>query len=208
MPAIFRGWNNPKHSMTASGASCQSWQTGHRRADPATWFARFAVTGPFMETCEMTAEPNNLRANSDAPILTTDRLARWGRPLALATAVLFFISWVFPVGAGLSKDTGAFPIWWGPVDVGLALVLAILVIALTGLTQGKVDRRDEEASYRVYRVLIHGLLVIGLGVILAGDRITWSHCATGFAWRIWLLLYMLPAWFAAFGFQAGTKAAR
>jgi hypothetical protein len=30
--------------------------------------------------------------------------------------------------------------------------------------------------------------------MLAGDRINW---ATGFLWRTWLFLYILPWWFAA-----------
>jgi hypothetical protein len=29
---------------------------------------------------------------------------------------------------------------------------------------------------------------------VAGDRITWEHCASGFVWRIWLGLYILPGW--------------
>ena len=32
---------------------------------------------------------------------------------------------------------------------------------------------------------------------LAGDRIIWSNCLTGFAWRAWLLMYTLPAWMTA-----------
>jgi len=30
----------------------------------------------------------------------------------------------------------------------------------------------------------------------AGDRVIWSQCLTGFAWRAWLLFYALPFWFA------------
>ena len=50
----------------------------------------------------------------------------WLRPFALAAAILFFLAGVFPLGAGLAKDTSAFPKWWGAVDVGLAFVLAIV----------------------------------------------------------------------------------
>ena len=32
---------------------------------------------------------------------------------------------------------------------------------------------------------------------LAGERITWINCLTGFGWRAWLLLYALPSLFTA-----------
>lgn len=153
----------------------------------------------------MPAGLNNPLTNLDATSLAAVPRARWGRPVALAAAVLFFISWVFPIGAGLSKNTAAFPKWWGALDVGLAFVLAILALVISALTQGKVDRQAEDAAYQAYRILIHSLLVICVIVMLLGDRIVWINCATGFAWRTWLLLYLLPAWFAASGFRAGAN---
>jgi len=121
----------------------------------------------------------------------------WGRPLAVAAAVLFFISWVFPVAAGLSKDTTSFPKWWGKLDVSLAFVLAILALVIMAYAGGQVNEQAENASYRAYRVLIHGILAMVVVFFLFGDRIIWINCLTGFAWRTWLLLYSLPAWFAA-----------
>jgi hypothetical protein len=118
----------------------------------------------------------------------------WGRPLALIAAVLFVISWIFPLAAGLSKDTSSFPKWWGKLDVGLAAVLAILALLILAIVQRKVSKQAEDASYRVYRVLIHGILALSVVFIFFGDRITWVNCITGFAWRTWLLLYCLPAW--------------
>jgi hypothetical protein len=44
---------------------------------------------------------------------------------------------------------------------------------------------------------MHAILAVGVLVILAGDRINWANCATGFLWRTWLFLYILPWWFAA-----------
>jgi hypothetical protein len=107
------------------------------------------------------------------------------------------MSSAFPVVAGLSKNTESFPKWWGPLDVGLAFVLAILVLGIIGLTQGSVDRQAEDASYRTYRVLNHGILALGVVVMLFGDRIIWLNCVTGFMWRTWLLVYCLPWWFTA-----------
>jgi hypothetical protein len=134
--------------------------------------------------------------------LTTERWAQWGRPLAVAAAVLFFISTAFPVTAGLSKNTASFPRWWGAVDVGLAFILAILAFVIHGLARGRLNKQAEVATYRTYRLLLHGLLVFCVVFILAGDRIVWVNCATGLAWRIWLLLYMLPEWFTVFGVNA------
>jgi len=123
----------------------------------------------------------------------------WIRPIAFVAAILFFVSWVFPVAVGLAKDTSAFPKWWGPVDVGLAFLLAIMAIGIQVLVRGTVDQRaeDKDIIYRVYRAATHWILVVGILVIVAGDRIAWGRCATGFMWRTWLGLYILPWWLAA-----------
>lgn len=131
--------------------------------------------------------------------------ARWGRPLAVVAAVLFFISSAFPVVAGLSKNAGSFPELWGMLDVALAFVLAILAFAIMALTSGKVTKQAEEVSYRAYRVLIHGILVMIVVFFLFGHRIIWINCLTGFAWRAWLLLYTLPAWYFAIRVSAGSS---
>ena len=116
---------------------------------------------------------------------------------SLLAAILFVVSWMFPVGAGLAKDTSAFPKWWGPVDVGLAFVLAIMAFGIQALVRGSVDQRAEDTAYRIYRTLTHGIIVAAVLVMLAGDRITCVNCATGFLWRTWLGLYVLPWWLAA-----------
>lgn len=123
----------------------------------------------------------------------------WGRPVAVAAAVLFFISLAFPVVASVSHDTASFPRWWGSLDVGLAFVLASLAFAILVFAHGKVNRQSADASYRTYRILIHGILVMCVVFFVFGDRIVWINCLTGFAWRAWLLLYCLPAWFTALG---------
>jgi len=150
----------------------------------------------------MATGPINQRAIPDPPSLTTGPAGPWGRSLALATAVVFFISSAFPVVAGLSKNTAAFPKWWGVLDVGIAFFLATLVFAVMALAQGRVNRHAVEASYRAYRVLTHGIFVMLVVFFLAGDRVIWPNCLTGFAWRTWLLLYSLPAWFTVFGVTA------
>ena len=121
----------------------------------------------------------------------------WIRPMAYGAGILFLVSWVFPVAAGLAKDTSAFPKWWGPIDVMLAFVLAVVAFSIQIQARAKVDRQAEDATYRVYRALTHGLILVGGLVMLAGDRITWANCATGFLWRAGLGLYILPWWLVA-----------
>ena len=121
----------------------------------------------------------------------------WLRPLAWAVAAVYWVSWVFPLAAGLVRDVGSLPPWWGPVDIGLAGVLAVLVLVLLAGAERRVERRDREASYGMYRVLHYGILGALVVFFVAGDRVVWIRCLTGFVWRYWLLLYSLPAWLAA-----------
>src|SRR5262249_2123402 len=106
------------------------------------------------------------------------------------------ISAAFPVAAGLSHHTESFPGWWGAVDVGIALALAILAISVAALAQKIVTPEVELVAYSVYRVVIHAVLVVLAVVFVVGDRLAWVNCLTGFAWRYWLLLYILPSWIA------------
>ena len=120
-----------------------------------------------------------------------------GRSLAIMTAVVFAISAVFPLVAGVSKNTAAFPKWWGRTDVAVAFVLAALSFAVVAFAQGKINERAERMSYCAYRILIHGIIAMLAAFFLLGDYVVWPNCLTGLAWRSWLLLYCLPAWFTA-----------
>jgi hypothetical protein len=156
-----------------------------------------------MERRDMTSEPIDQPARTDLAHQTSVQPARWGRPLAITTAIVFFISSVFPVVAGFVTNRETWPRWWGVLDVAIAFVLAMLALAVIGLAQGGVNKPAEDASYRVYRVLIHGILVMLVVFFLFGARIVWSNCLTGFAWRSWLLFYGLPAWLTVLGANAG-----
>jgi hypothetical protein len=147
----------------------------------------------------MATDDLSRRAGPDPSTVTPQPQAAWGRPLALASAAVFFTSSAFPAVAAFVKDTEAWPKWWGVLDVGIAFVLAVLAFAVVGLGQGRVNKQAEDASYRAYRLLVHGILAILLVFFLFGERIVWGNCLTGIAWRAWLLLYALPAWFAVLG---------
>lgn len=143
--------------------------------------------------------PNRRALSVRAPSDTFLRMnAQWSRPLCIATAIVFLISTVFPVSAGLSKDTSSFPRWWGPADVGTAFLLATLALAVLALGTARITKQDEDATYRAYRILIHGIFLLMVVFVFFGDRIAWGQCLSGFAWRFWLLLCVLPAWIAGY----------
>ena len=121
------------------------------------------------------------------------------RHIAITAAILFVLSWIFPVGAGLMKNPTSLPRWWGTADVALAFVVAVGALGIPGLGQGNMNQQAEQTTYRIYRGSLHAILVVGVVVMLAGNRIKWANCATGFLWRTWLFLYILPWWLAARG---------
>ena len=121
------------------------------------------------------------------------------RPIALTAAILFVLSWAFPVCAGLVRNPTSLPQWWGTVDVTLAFVVAVGAFGIQVLGHGNVDKQAERTAYWIYRSSLHALLVVAVLVMLAGDRIKWSNCSSGFLWRTWLFLYILPWWLAAAG---------
>lgn len=122
---------------------------------------------------------------------------RSDRSLAIATAAMFCVSTVFPVVAALSPDTAALPRTIGVLDGIVAFALVIMAMILHARTQGRVTREDHEAAYRIYRLVMHGILGLLVVFFLAGDRIAWNIGLVGLAWRTWLLLYTLPAWYTA-----------
>jgi len=75
------------------------------------------------------------------------------RAIALATAILFVLPWVFPVGAGLVRNPANLPQWWGTVDVALAFVVGVGALVIPGLGHGNLDK---EARVRG-RVSMHSL---------------------------------------------------
>jgi hypothetical protein len=101
------------------------------------------------------------------------------------------------LGAGLAQNAALFPRWWGPLDVVVASLLGVLMLVIVALAEGRVGRDARDASYRVYRALSYGILVLIVVFFLFGDRIVWINCLPGFAWGTWALLYGLPAGFTA-----------
>ena len=76
----------------------------------------------------------------------TMKQAAWLRPIAFGALVLFLLSWIFPLAAGLAKNTSMFPKWWGAVDVVLAFVLALAAFGFQAVVQGGYFARFFEQS--------------------------------------------------------------
>jgi hypothetical protein len=123
--------------------------------------------------------------------------ARKNRQLAIATAIVFVISSIFPVAAGLSQNPESFSHWWGILDVVIAFILATLAIVIAARFERGVTVEIKLAAYRTYRVLINAILVLLVIFFLGADRIRWTIFLPGLAWRGWLLFYGLPSWIVA-----------
>jgi len=117
----------------------------------------------------MASEQINPIASPEAAQGAVAILVRWGRPVAIATAIVFCISSAFPTVAAFVRDTEAWPKWWGVLDVSVAFLLALLAFLVLGTTRGHVNEGAERASYHTYRQLIHGLLIMCIPYMLLGD---------------------------------------
>jgi hypothetical protein len=83
------------------------------------------------------------------------------------------------------------------MDGVIAFILVGMAMVLWSRTRGKVTKHAEAAAYHGYRVLMHVIIVLLVVFFLVGDRIAWTIGLVGIGWRSWLLLYTLPAWYAA-----------
>ncbi|HVP54567.1 MAG TPA: hypothetical protein VMU45_06170 [Candidatus Eisenbacteria bacterium] len=122
----------------------------------------------------------------------------WARQISVISAIVFFVSAIFPLAAANVTNTSMFPNWWGAADVTIAFVLAALTLVVLGIGQSLITKQIEELTYRAYRVLIHGIFILLVVFVFYGSHIVWGQCLSGLAWRSWLLLYVLPAWLAVY----------
>ncbi len=83
--------------------------------------------------------------------------------------------------------------WIGWLDVTLAFVVVGLMLVIEAVARGKIDDEIKQVSYRLYRVLANLPIVLLVVFFVFGNQIRWDVLLPGLAWRIWLLLYTLPA---------------
>jgi hypothetical protein len=119
------------------------------------------------------------------------------RTLAIATAVVFLISLIFPISVGVVNSPASLPRWWGVLDVIIAFVLCALAVVTAVRFERRITAEIRDASYRHYRLLINVILVLLVVFLIGGDRVTWTYFLPGIAWRTWLLFYAWPSWLTA-----------
>lgn len=125
-------------------------------------------------------------------------LEQSGRLIAIVTAIVFVVSLIFPISAGVVNDAKSMPSWWGMLDVVVAAILCALTIYLAFKFDRRVTNETRVTSYSAYRVMINVVLLLLLIFLLIGERVTWTYFLPGIAWRVWLAFYAYPAWLTAF----------
>jgi hypothetical protein len=98
----------------------------------------------------------------------------------------------FPIVASVVKAESV-PAWVGWLDVGLASGVVMVAFSVDALTRGRVDSQIGPVGYGLHRLASHLLIVLLVVFFVFGDRIRWNVLLPGLAWRMWLLLYILPA---------------
>jgi hypothetical protein len=156
------------------------------------------------EGSAMTNNPNNVIADVDTDSRPANLLARRGRFLVVLGAVLFSISTAFPVVASLVEQE-RFPVWIGLLDVTLAFSLVLMTVVSATIGRGRVDDHARHASYRVYRLLANLPLVLLVVFFVFGEWIKWDVLLIGLAWRMWALLYILPAVLSIWGRHTSAR---
>ena len=113
------------------------------------------------------------------------------KTLAVTGLVLFAISTIFPIVAGI-VTIDLLPKWVGPLDGILAFTLVAFMIFIQAWTPGKFSPEVREFSFRIYRVLANILIVLLLAFFIFGNQVIWEVLLPGLAWRTWVLVYFLP----------------
>jgi hypothetical protein len=112
------------------------------------------------------------------------------RRLRRITAVLFVVSSLFPVVAGLLPADP--PRWLGVADVIVAALLAAAALTLAGRT-GPMSEADLASGFRLVRFVAYGIPCLLVLFFLAGSRVNWQVMVIGLAWRAFLLVMVSPA---------------
>jgi len=140
----------------------------------------------------MSMQPDTPTTGSEASAVSGRWRPRSLRWLVVLGAALWIVSLAFPVVASL-VETADLPRWVGVLDVALAGAVMLVMGVLTLCSQGRIDARAQQRSYRVYRGALHLPLLLLLIFFLVGERIKWNILLIGLAWRTWVLLTVLPA---------------
>jgi hypothetical protein len=134
------------------------------------------------------------------------------RAATVVMAVLFGVSvtllvWASTLTVAIAPGTVT---WQGVTDVVTAFTLVILGALVTIRANALVGRTAMRLAYGVMTALLPLMLA---AMWLYAGRLLWNVLLVGLAWRMWLLLYTLPAAIAVWrpsrrrigtiGFEAG-----
>ena len=114
------------------------------------------------------------------------------RAATIVLAILFAVSvtllvWASTLAVAIAPGTLS---WQGVTDVAIAFTLVILGALVTIRANELVGRRAMRAAYGLATVLVPLMLA---AMWLYAGRLLWNVLLVGLAWRMWLLLYTLPA---------------
>ena len=112
------------------------------------------------------------------------------RGLRRITAVLFVVSSLFPVVAGLLPADP--PRWLGVADVIVAALLAGAALTLAGRAGHATSDADLASGFRLVRFVAYGIPCLLVLFFLAGARVHWQVMVIGLAWRTFLLVMVSP----------------
>jgi len=113
------------------------------------------------------------------------------RGLRRITAVLFVVSSLFPVVAGLLAANP--PRWLGIADVIVAALLAAGALTLAGRAGHITSEADLASGFRLVRFVAYGIPCLLVLFFLAGSRVNWQVMVIGLEWRAFLLVMVAPA---------------
>ncbi|HEY7591346.1 MAG TPA: hypothetical protein VH723_10155 [Candidatus Limnocylindrales bacterium] len=113
-----------------------------------------------------------------------------------AFLVLFAVSTAFPILASFFQAE-ALPSPLGPLDVAIAVATILLGLAIEAGFRDSATDEDGLLAWRVVRILASVPLVLLAVYLLRPDTFRWDVLLVGLAWRVWLLVWILPSLAAA-----------
>ena len=122
-------------------------------------------------------------------------LARYARALTFAGVALYLVSLAMLVLAS-TNDISQFPMWVGPLDVAVALLLVIAFVLLKIALGGQNSAPATQSSYTIFTYLIPITIAV---IWFFREQLILNTLLPGLAWRTYVLFEMLPgAWTVLF----------
>ena len=121
------------------------------------------------------------------------RVRRSGRVLMGVDALLSSVSWALLLYA----STHAFeqlPKWAGPLDGVIAFIVVILSAVIERSYRGLISAELTQLAHTLATYLVPALLIL---LFILQHQLIWNTLLPGLAWRVYVVLLVLPASLAA-----------